>query len=364
MLFRSLSVATCLLLSFAPLADAIDGAPLPQVTPVGEIKLRGPRYGHSSALVWPYLYLMGGFGGSGLPTNVERVDLSPGSAGSSAWLADGSILPRMYGAAALGDGEIYLFGGYELLPTWHLRPPTLDDLRDGVEMADFIENLSVARMQSAVEVIDLAVGTVRQTAEPMARPRWVLEAQRVDGRIVLAGGAELDVCRCCRMTRCNAVDFFDLATERFSAAPRMSISRETSTALLPNGKIVAFGGYNGTTTRLDVEEYEPREGPQGTWRTLADLPFASSTGGTVVWEGHVISIGDYNRSRLILAGDPETGLWHRGECRVDMPNQSSAHVHDGLIYVVGGKTKLGHPVDRIQIFDAAELWRALSGAAQ
>lgn len=95
---------------------------------------------------------------------------------------------------------------------------------------------------------------------------------------------------------------------------------------------------------------------------LSFAPLADAIDGAPLPQ--VTPIGDYNRSRLILAGDPETGLWHRGECRVDMPNQSTAHVHDGLIYVVGGKTKLGHPVDTIQIFDAAELWRALSGAQE
>ena len=317
----------------------------PVVNPVASIALKNKRYAHSSVLVPPCLYLFGGRGGGVEHTDVEKMDLSKQPWKSEIFLPADSLLERIYGAAASDGKKIYLFGGYQER-ILNLGP-------DGEKK---LNNLRV--YLDLTESIDLQAKKVTTLQARMPRPRWVSEAHFLDEKIYLIGGAQVGVCECCKKRRCSAVEIFSPKSGKFRAGSRMLTPREANTARFPDGKIIAFGGFDGSKSRNEVEVFSPQ---QWQWKSLSKMPFPMSTGGTCFWNGHIISIGDFSNSSLIGVYDIEKDRWHYGRGARPIPHQTTAHQYKGNIFVIGGKFRDMSAMDTIQVYDAKKLVEEIKG---
>ena len=147
----------------------------------------------------------------------------------------------------------------------------------------------------------------------------------------------------------------------------LAIPRQNHTAtLLPNGKVLVAGGYNGTYLS-SAELYDPAT---GMWTTTGSMPTARRYhSATLMPNGKVVVVGGYNGSYLSSAElyDPATGTWTTAG---SMPTARGYHtatlMPNGKVMVVGGYNG-GYLSSSVLYDPATETWstaNAMTSARQ
>jgi N-acetylneuraminic acid mutarotase len=217
----------------------------------------------------------GGYpGGSSPLAEVEVYDPASGT-----WSATASLLSarNAHMATLLPNGKVLVSGG------WHRSP-----------------------LRSA-EVYDPASGTWSDTA-PMISGRWGHTATLLPNGKVLVSGGGIDGRGTASI---NAAEVYDPASGTWSATAPMAAARFGHTAtLLPNGKVLVAGGYNGSSDLASAEVYDPAS---GTWSAAA--PMASPRPGlraTLLLSGKVLVSGrssGANPASSAEVYDPDSNTW-------------------------------------------------------
>jgi WD40 repeat protein len=113
-------------------------------------------------------------------------------------------------------------------------------------------------VSNTAELFDPASGSFAAVGYNMSCPRYLHTATLLsDGRVLIAGGTSGSGPGGSIYT--NAADIFDPTTESFIAvAEGMRSPRSSHTAtLLPSGKVLVAGGWNGTATVSSAEIFDP-----------------------------------------------------------------------------------------------------------
>ena len=160
-----------------------------------------------------------------------------------------------------------------------------------------------------------------------------------DGRVLLIGG--------CVRASCEAgpdsgtVDLFDARTGRFELGgallePRVS----TTTALLPNGKVLIAGGWVGSMVTQTTELFDSTVGRSGAGPDLSS-PRADMAVVTL-GDGRVVLAGGFDGRRALdsidLFDPADNSLRRLGTLTTPRTAAGAALLPDGRVLVVGGGT--------------------------
>jgi len=216
----------------------------------------------------------GGYpGGSSPLAEVEVYDPASGT-----WSATASLRSarNAHTATLLSNGKVLVAGG------WHRGP------------------------LNSIEVYDPASGTW-SAAAPMISGRAGHSAILLpNGKVLVSGGSINGQ----GTSSINAAEVYDPALGTWNATAPMAAARWGHTAtLLPNGKVLIAGGYNGSSDLASAEVYDPTS---GTWSTAA--PMASPRPGlraTLLFNGKVLVSGSNSGPPASSAEvyDPDSNTW-------------------------------------------------------
>ena len=151
-----------------------------------------------------------------------------------------------------------------------------------------------------------------------------------------------------KAVRTNSTVVFDLMTQRWSPGVPMPTPREAEAALVDGPEIVVPGGYNGVSALADVECFNLRD---GTWRTLPPLCRPASAHSLAFLGHHLFLFGHYDAPEQCIAYDLRT----RQSETISVPFRGARHsaavVHQGRIYVIGGRgDESPKAFDLVQVF--------------
>jgi hypothetical protein len=160
-----------------------------------------------------------------------------------------------------------------------------------------------------------------------------------DGRVLLIGGCVRESCEAGPDSR--TVDVFDPRTRRFELRgtllePRVS----TTSAVLPNGRVLVAGGWVGSTVAASTELFDPKTGRSSAGPSLSS-PRADMAVVTLP-DGRVLLAGGYDGRAAqdsIDVFDPvDRSLRRLGSLTIARTGAGAALLPDGRVLVVGGGT--------------------------
>ncbi|QRN95901.1 cadherin-like domain-containing protein [Archangium violaceum] len=161
---------------------------------------------------------------------------------------------------------------------------------------------------------------------------WHTATLLPNGKVLVAGGYD-------GAGPGRTADLYDPATNMFSATGAMAINREQHTAtLLPNGKVLVAGGLSSTSLAI-AELYDPAT---GTWSSAGTMPsIHSQHTATLLPDGKVLIVGGYGQasiySRAAELYDPATNTWSTtGGLRVGRRYHTATLLPNGKVLVAGG----------------------------
>lgn len=265
------------------------------------------------------------------------------------WTATGSMAMarRFHTASLLSNGKVLVAGG--------MGAGLLEGGTDCcVSMAD-------------AELYDPTTGTWNSTGA-MITPRHRQTATVLpDGRVLVAGGADASLQSHGDGSYGGRVlataELFDPQTGTWTATGRMNTAREGHTAvLLADGRVLVAGGggvvVNGGGNTEDplamvsAELYDPST---GTWTVTGNLTIERGEhSATVLPDGRVLVAGAWNGQRMSASAelyDPNSGTWTAtGAMGMPRAAQSATLLPDGKVLVAGGGD-VGQTLASSELFD-------------
>jgi uncharacterized repeat protein (TIGR01451 family) len=172
----------------------------------------------------------------------------------------------------------------------------------------------------------------------------------LDGRVLVAGGLDGSGVT-------NKAELYNPTTGAWSATGTLVTARQNYTAtLLPNGKVLVVGGRNGGIL-ASAELFDPTgNGGVGQWTATASLVTArESHTATLLPNGKVLVVGGFNGSYPNSAElyDPETSIWSEaGSLSIGRSIHTATLLSNGKVLVAGGGTN-GPNLTSAEIYDPA-----------
>jgi N-acetylneuraminic acid mutarotase len=182
-----------------------------------------------------------------------------------------------------------------------------------------------------------------------------------NGKVVIAGGFGGSTTS---LSFLGSVELYDYALGSWSAAAAAGTARSGHSAtLLPNGSVLAAGGWDGTVTHSSAELFDPIN---NAWTAGgAMLTARRDHTATLLPNGKILVCGGHDGSTLASAEffDPITRLWSAaGTLAVSRHLHTATLLADGKVLVTGGKNAAGTPVADSEIYDYLTNQWSLTGA--
>jgi choice-of-anchor C domain-containing protein len=212
-------------------------------------------------------------------------------------------------------------------------------------------------IQASVEVFNPSTGTWYLTGS-LGTGRWGHTATLLaDGRVLAAGGFAAD-------GNTDSAEIFNPATGTWSVTDPLNNARYSHTAtLLPNGKVLVAGGWAGYWIGGPLASTELFDPATGTWSFTGSLATArSSHTTTLLPNGKVLVAGGYNGGRQLASAelfDPADGTWSAtGPLTTARGSHTATLLPNGRVLVVGGTNDDGY-LASAELFNPADgTWSA------
>jgi WD40 repeat protein len=232
------------------------------------------------------------------------------------WTSTGTMAtPRHYHTATLlSDGKVLVSGGNDTIRT--------------------------------AERYDPATQTWTSTGT-MATPRRFHTATLLpDGKVLVSGGRGASSTGA-PPTNLKTAERYNPATNTWSATPAMSTTRSHHTAtLLPNGKVLVTGGFGGSGTGVPLASAELYDPTSNTWSSTGAMasPRRYHTA-TLLPSGKVLVAGGYDGTSDLASAelyDPNTGTWAPTACLAQARHHHTATpLPSGEVLLIGGEDGMG-----------------------
>jgi hypothetical protein len=187
----------------------------------------------------------------------------------------------------------------------------------------------------SAELYDQATGTWSNTGNLNAARSGHTATLLPNGKVLVAGGIDCFVkFQADHCSWVNSTELYDPATGTWSSTGNLNAAREYHTAtLLPNGKVLVTGGYDGRFLN-SAELYDPAT---GTWSYTGNLNTSRyRPTATLLPNGKVLVVGGYNLNSAELY-DPATGIWtSTGNLNAAQSDQTATLLPNGKVLVAGG----------------------------
>jgi hypothetical protein len=297
-----------------------------------------------------------GFGPGGALSSAELYDPA-----TDTWSNTGSLSQQRQNATAtlLRDGRVLVVGGFgrgggSSLSSAELYDPatgtwsptgsmgqardthTATLLPDGRVLVAGGEGANGAMLSSA-ELYDPSTGIWSPTGSLSQAREFHTATVLPDGRVLEAGGYSGGASR----TRLSSAELYDPATGTWSQTGSMSQGRSLhGAALLPNGKVLVAGGYDGNVATASAELYDPSTGTWSPTGSLSQARYFHTV--TALPDGQVLVAGGGSQHTLASAElyDPAAGIWSP---TASLDHARSSHsatlLSDGRILVAAGSGK-------------------------
>lgn len=186
--------------------------------------------------------------------------------------------------------------------------------------------------------------------------------QLPDGRALAAGGANAS-------TTLDASEAFDPVNRVWVPTAKMKRSRSHHTAtLLPNGNVLVAGGFtalgNSTGTTSHAEIFYP---PSGAWvHTAPMLSSRAFHAAVLLPDGNPMFLGGFSNGSYLSSTEvfySTSHRWYQGSAMPEPRGQFTATVlHDGRIMVVGGLNAANGVLNSTRFFNPTTLAWSAGGA--
>jgi N-acetylneuraminic acid mutarotase len=210
---------------------------------------------------------------------------------------------RVYPAAAVANGKIYVMGG-----------------------------LNGPAFRNANQEYDPATNSwTTKASMPVAR--FAMGAATVNGKIYLFGGEVLG------FVATDTNEEYDPATNSWSAKASMPVARAELSAAAVNGKIYALGGVDASSAIVNTnEEYDPAT---DTWATKSSSGFTSRyLFAAAAVNGKIYALGGFDGSSAMNTNeeyDPATDTWATKSSSGFTPRWTlAAAAVNGRVYALAG----------------------------
>ena len=279
------------------------------------------RWEFSTAVVEDKIYLIGGslFENHAGPFGLSTVEVYDSQTNTWQRVAD-MPTPRTNAKAAVVNGTIYVFGGYnskdKFLQNWKMA--------DHVEAYDPLTDTWTRKNQMPVSRIYFGLGVV------------VGNVYLIGGTTGLGEGQE---------QRMDRVDIYDPATDTWAKGPKMPTRRNPGGVAVVSNRIYVIGGEGwplpqqwGADQFLgSIEEYDPINRQ---WKKKQDMLELKNWFSSVVVEGVIYLIGGYIHGGLqevetVNVYHPRTETWREISALPNPLGPFGAATVNGKIYVFG-----------------------------
>uniref|UniRef100_A0A182N2A3 Kelch-like protein diablo n=1 Tax=Anopheles dirus TaxID=7168 RepID=A0A182N2A3_9DIPT len=145
----------------------------------------------------------------------------------------------------------------------------------------------------------------------------------------------------------STVEIYNPATKEWSMGEAMTMLRSRVGVAVTNGKLYAFGGFNGTERLSTVEIYDPR---QHRWSQGTAMRCKRSAVGVAALEDFVYVCGGYDGVTSLSTVErycPKTDTWSTVAPMMKYRSAGGVAALGGYVYALGGH-------DGLSIFDTVE----------
>ncbi len=171
-----------------------------------------------------------------------------------------------------------------------------------------------------------------------------------DGRVLAAGGWD-------GASPLASAELYNPATGAWQTVSPMSDTRAYPTAtLLPDGRVLVAGGWNTLgAARASAEVYDPKT---NTWRTASAMRFSRAEHtATLLPTGLVLVVGGYGDDGLQAQAelyDPTTDTWAAaGTLRTARSHHTATLLPKGQVLIAGGWDGQNRPLASAELYDPA-----------
>jgi hypothetical protein len=201
----------------------------------------------------------------------------------------------------------------------------------------------------ATRLMPSTPGTWQATGS-LATARFLYTATLLpNGQVLVAGGgANCDFC-----DPLASAELYDPVSGTWTVTGSLANARKEHTAtLLPNGKVLVAGGYNGNVLS-SAQLYDPTTGLWTATGSMATARYSHSA--TLLPNGKVLVAGGWDAFTSAELYDPATGLWTAtGSMATGRTSSPATLLPDGQVLIAGG-----YGTGAAELYDPATgLWTA------
>ncbi|EUB99502.1 Kelch repeat type 1-containing protein [Rhizobium sp. CF080] len=218
----------------------------------------------------------------------------------------------------------------------------------GLIAAGFAVGLSAAAWAQA----DPALGNWGRRA-PLLAPNSEFTLTSANGKIYVLGGYPAG------RVSVKTVQVYDIAGDAWTRGPDLPEVNNHGMAAAYGDVIYLFGGQTDPQTAYvdAVYSLDTRQGANARWEERARMPTKRSAGAAAVHEGKIYVVGGRPpRGHDFAVYDPRTDTWERLPDLPTQRNHISAEMIDGKIHVFGGRLGGGFMSDKTaahEVYDPA-----------
>lgn len=204
---------------------------------------------------------------------------------------------------------------------------------------------------TSVALAGLAVpalaGEWREGAPSMTGHAFSASAQLRD-EIYVAGGAGIT-------TPQSSFEAYDTIGDIWRSLPALPTGVQQAAMATLNGRLYLSGGYTAESKGPDNAALWMFDPAVGLWQRGADMPGARAWHQMVSVNGRLYVLGGVGpRSERVFIFDPMEDEWTTLSAPIPEPRTAlAATVHEGEIYVLGGRLTNGAPTARVDILNPA-----------